>query len=126
MTPERNLTRSPFPRRVALSDALPLIAAGKTGALPSAAVFEHGSLQVKLYMPRGQDRQTPHVRDELYVVATGSGMFSNGTERHPFRPGDVLFVPAGTEHRFEDFSDDLLVWVVFYGPEGGERPGDRP
>jgi hypothetical protein len=31
-----------------------------------------------------------------------------------------LFVPAGAEHRFEDFTDDLTVWVVFYGPEGGE------
>jgi hypothetical protein len=25
-------------------------------------------------------------------------------------------------HRFEEFSDDLVVWVVFYGPEGGELP----
>jgi hypothetical protein len=31
-------------------------------------------------------------------------------------------VPAGVVHRFEDFSDDLAVWVVFYGPEGGEIP----
>jgi hypothetical protein len=23
-------------------------------------------------------------------------------------------------HRFENFSDDLAVWVFFYGPEGGE------
>jgi hypothetical protein len=24
-------------------------------------------------------------------------------------------------HRFEEFSDDLIVWVIFYGPEGGEK-----
>ncbi len=35
-------------------------------------------------------------------------------------PDDVLFVPAGVEHRFEDFTVGLAVWVVFYGPEGGE------
>jgi hypothetical protein len=29
-------------------------------------------------------------------------------------------VAAGIEHRFEDFSEDLAVWVVFYGPTGGE------
>jgi hypothetical protein len=23
-------------------------------------------------------------------------------------------------HRFEDFTEDFLVWVFFYGPEGGE------
>ena len=39
-----------------------------------------------------------------------------------FGPGDLIFVPAGAEHRFEDFSDDLETWVAFYGPEGGERP----
>jgi len=33
---------------------------------------------------------------------------------------DFLFVPSGVEHHFENFSDDLAVWVIFYGPEGGE------
>ena len=32
---------------------------------------------------------------------------------------------AGITHRFEDFSDDLVVWVLFYGPEGGEAIVDR-
>ena len=32
----------------------------------------------------------------------------------------VLFVPAGVEHRFDDFSDDFAAWVVFFGPKGGE------
>ncbi len=41
-------------------------------------------------------------------------------ERRKFGPHDFLFVPAGMEHRFENFSDDLAVWVFFYGPEGGE------
>ena len=51
----------------------------------------------------------------------GSGTFLNGAARHPFGPGDFLFVPAGVVHRFEDFPADPVVWVVFYGPEGGER-----
>jgi len=77
---------------------------------------------VKYYAPRGTDEQTPHTRDEVYVVARGSGTFVNGDRRHPFRAGDVLFVPAGVDHRFEDFTDDFGTWVIFYGPEGGERP----
>ena len=44
-------------------------------------------------------------------------------ERHRFAPGDLLFVPAGVEHRFEEFSDDFAAWVFFYGPEVGEVPG---
>jgi mannose-6-phosphate isomerase-like protein (cupin superfamily) len=86
----------------------------------SVAVLEHGTLQVKLYMPRGQDPQTPHTRDEAYVVVSGSGWFINGDRRHPFGPHDVLFAKAGVAHRFEDFSDDFRVWVFFSGPEGGE------
>jgi mannose-6-phosphate isomerase-like protein (cupin superfamily) len=83
-------------------------------------LFRHGTLSVELYAPRGSDPQDPHTRDEVYVVVHGRGQFRNGDTRHPFGPGDLLFVPAGVVHRFEDFTDDLAVWVVFYGPEGGE------
>ena len=83
-------------------------------------LFRHGTLAVELYAPRGHDPQSPHTRDEVYVVAHGSGYFRNGSDRHRFGPGDVLFVPAHVTHRFEEFSDDLAVWVFFYGPEGGE------
>lgn len=94
--------------------------------LPSPAgerfieLFQHGTLSVELYAPRGTDPQEPHTRDEVYVVATGSGHFVVAGVAEPFGPGDVLFVAAGVEHRFIDFTDDLAVWVFFYGPEGGE------
>lgn len=84
-------------------------------------LLRRGSLSVELYAPRGHDPQQPHKQDELYVVMSGSGEFVNGDERHPFGPGDVLFVPAGVEHRFENFSADFQTWVIFYGPEGGEQ-----
>ena len=41
----------------------------------------------------------------------------NGGVRQPFIPGEVLFVPAGVEHRFEDFTEDFATWVFFFGPE---------
>jgi mannose-6-phosphate isomerase-like protein (cupin superfamily) len=107
-------------RRFTLQDASKLLPAPGTHPR-SAAVYEHGSLLLKLFAPRGHDPQPAHTRDELYVVASGSGWFVNGGERHPIAPGDALFVPAGVTHRFEDFSDDLALWVVFYGPEGGEN-----
>ncbi len=85
-----------------------------------AVAFERGSLSVELYAPRGSDPQQPHTRDEVYVVVSGRGDFANGAERHAFAPGDLLFVPAGVEHRFEQFTEDLAVWVVFFGPEEGD------
>jgi mannose-6-phosphate isomerase-like protein (cupin superfamily) len=85
-----------------------------------AAVFAHGSLEVEIYAPRGVDSQQPHTRDEVYVVVAGRGKFFCDGETRDFGPGELLFVPAGMEHRFIDFSDDLVTWVLFYGPEGGE------
>lgn len=86
-----------------------------------AQVFEHGSLTVEVYAPRGHDPQQPHTRDEGYIVVQGSGQFVIGDQRLQFGPGDFLFAAAGEVHRFENFTDDLIVWVIFYGPEGGEK-----
>jgi uncharacterized protein (TIGR02246 family) len=86
--------------------------------------FTHGTLRVLLYAPRKSDPQQPHEQDEVYVVMKGSGSFMLENRRRPFAEGDVLFVSAKRPHRFEDFSDDLVVWVVFYGPRGGESQDD--
>jgi len=116
--PGSESTLSPSGAPIALDRALSLLPTpdGKR----SIALLEHGSLQVKLYAPRGSDPQLPHTRDEVYVVARGEGWFVIGEQRHRFAAHDLLFVAAGVAHHFEDFSPDLAVWVVFYGPEGGE------
>ncbi len=106
--------------RFTLEDAVAKLP-GPTGARV-VELFQRGTLSVELYAPRGRDPQSPHTRDEVYVVVQGTGEFVTGDTRHPFGPGDLLFVPAGVVHRFERFSDDLAVWVIFYGPEGGESP----
>ena len=87
----------------------------------SVPLFRHGTLLVKYYAPRGEDAQKPHAQDELYVVASGTGTFFDGTVRRAFAPGHLLFAAAGIVHRFEDFTDDFGVWVLFYGPDGGEK-----
>ena len=83
--------------------------------------FEHGSLLVEIFAPRGVDTQKPHSRDEGYIVIQGTGEFVNGEQRLTFEPGDFLFAAAGEVHRFENFTDDFVTWVIFYGPEGGEK-----
>ncbi len=86
-----------------------------------ATVFEHGTLAVEVYKPKKVDLQEPHIRDEVYIVIAGTGEFLNDGVRTNFMPGDFLFVPAGVVHRFENFTDDFATWVLFYGPEGGEK-----
>jgi mannose-6-phosphate isomerase-like protein (cupin superfamily) len=88
-------------------------------------VFTHGTLAAELYAPAERDQQRPHERDEIYVVARGSGKFFDGRVRHDVGVGTFLFVAAGEVHWFEDFTPDLAVWVFFYGPTGGERASDR-
>jgi len=103
--------------RLTIQNALRELAASGTVYRP---LFTHGTLEVGFYRPGGNDPQQPHDRDEVYVVASGAGTFVCGGVRIPFEPGEALFVAAGVEHRFEDFSDDFATWVFFYGPKGGE------
>ena len=102
----------------------------------TAPVLCHGSMEVRWFKPDGPDPQTPHDRDALYFIVSGTGILMRavesmpigddtslpilGEERVTFTAGDVLFVPSGTEHRFEQTSPDFTTWIVFYGPEGGE------
>ena len=88
----------------------------------SAEVLIDGDLEVRFYAPKGVDPQPPHDRDELYVVAAGHGKFRVGDRVEAIAPGALLFAAAHEVHRFEDFSDDFAVWVVFYGPVKDAAP----
>ena len=83
-------------------------------------LLENGSMELGYYKPIGIDDQSPHDQDEIYIVQSGHGTFVCDDQRIPFEPGDALFVAAGVDHRFTEFSDDFAAWVVFYGPRGGE------
>jgi mannose-6-phosphate isomerase-like protein (cupin superfamily) len=86
----------------------------------AVSLIERGTLKVKLSRPTAPNRQNPHEQDEVYVIKQGRGVLVHDGKRDAFEAGDLMFVAAGTEHHFEDFTDDLAVWVVFYGPTGGE------
>jgi mannose-6-phosphate isomerase-like protein (cupin superfamily) len=106
-------------RRLTVAEALMRLPG--SGDQRFATIFEHGTLAVEIYAPRGSDQQSPHSRDEIYFVAAGSGEYVCDDTRQSFGPTDLLFAAAGVNHRFENFTDDLVVWVIFYGPEGGEQ-----
>jgi mannose-6-phosphate isomerase-like protein (cupin superfamily) len=80
----------------------------------------HGTMTVELYAPDGEDPQSPHAQDEVYIIRSGQGTLRIGSDNHPFAAGDCFFVPAGEDHRFESFSNNFTTWVVFWGPAGGE------
>jgi mannose-6-phosphate isomerase-like protein (cupin superfamily) len=110
---------------VDLKSALSLLPLPATTAWPEGVwdktVFEHGTLSVIVFAPRGRDYQTTHTQDELYIVMKGSGTLLLENIASPFVEGDVLFVPAEKQHRFVEFSADFVTWAIFWGPQGGEK-----
>lgn len=76
--------------------------------------FAKGDFELELFAPRGEDRQTPHEKDEIYIIVRGSGEFVKAGERINFKAGDALLVEAGVDHRFENFSEDFATWVIFF------------
>lgn len=87
----------------------------KAGGQRYVTLFKHGTLELEYYQPVKTDPQQPHTRDEVYFVISGSGFFVREGKRQPFGPGEVLYLPAGVPHRFEDFSDDFATWAIFSG-----------
>lgn len=108
-----------MPEASAVTSASAIAAALPQGAAAYAALLEHGQGTVGYYVLTGPDPQGPHKRDEVYLIAEGSGTFVHGDERSPFGPGDLIFVAAGVPHRFEDFGARMATWVLFFGPKPG-------
>ena len=85
-------------------------------------VLRRGTLDVALSEPLPPNTQSPHAQDEIYMIIRGRGVLVHDGSRDAFEAGDLLFVAAGREHHYEDFTSDLALWRVFYGPSGGELP----
>ena len=108
-----------FSNKISLSEATDKL---KNAPDEFILLFQHGTLELELYRPNLIDRQTPHQRDEVYVIASGEAVFELENEITSVKTGDFLFVPAYATHKFVEFSEDFSTWVLFYGPAGGEKP----
>ena len=98
--------------RMTITNALSQLSKGNQ---PFAQIFEHGQLSVEIYKPEKYDNQQPHDKDEIYIIASGTGHFVCNGFRAEFESGEIIFVPAGAVHRFEDFTEDFVTWVIFFG-----------
>ncbi len=85
------------------------------------------ALSTGLYvLPKdGVDQQTPHHQDEIYYVVSGRARMKitrddQAPEDRLVGGGTVIFVEAGTEHRFHSIEEELVVLVVF-GPAEAEN-----
>lgn len=101
-----------IPLKVSLADAKKQLK--EQPEFPFTTMMSHGNMTVEYYAPKDVDLQTPHIQDEIYVIASGTSVFNRNGEYTDCKKGDVIFVPAGVEHRFETFSADFATWVIFF------------
>jgi mannose-6-phosphate isomerase-like protein (cupin superfamily) len=76
-------------------------------------------MSVGLYvLPVGvEDKQTPHMADEVYFIVKGRGRLRVVDEEVDVKAGDVVSVDHGEEHQFFDVTEDLQMIVVFAPPD---------
>jgi mannose-6-phosphate isomerase-like protein (cupin superfamily) len=81
---------------------------------PFVMLMKDKAMRIEYFSPKGIDTQAPHSQDELYVITSGTSDFIRASEMVRCKMGDVLFVPSGMVHRFQNFSNDFATWVIFY------------
>ncbi len=73
------------------------------------------SVGLAIWPAGSTDRQRPHREDEVYYVISGRGTIRVAGEDRVVKPGSLVFVAAGVEHRFHDIEAELRV-LVFWAP----------
>ncbi len=76
--------------------------------------FTKGAFELEFFAPRGTDYQTPHEKDEFYIIISGAADLIKENEIINCQIGDAIFVEAGEKHYFEKISDDFATWVIFF------------
>lgn len=63
----------------------------------------------------------PHIHqrsDEAFYVLAGRFAFTRGDREQEAAPGDLIFVPKGTRHRYRALEEESRV-LILYVPAGG-------
>jgi mannose-6-phosphate isomerase-like protein (cupin superfamily) len=76
--------------------------------------FTKGDFELEFFAPRGKDYQTPHEKDEFYIIVSGTADLITENESVNCKIGDALFVAEGELHHFENISEDFAAWVIFF------------
>src|SRR5215203_2637617 len=76
--------------------------------------FTKGDFELEFFAPRGHDYQTPHEKDEFYIIVSGSADLIHEGKTVSCKIGDAVFVAAGEDHHFENISQDFATWVIFF------------
>jgi mannose-6-phosphate isomerase-like protein (cupin superfamily) len=74
--------------------------------------MRHGGGGLSLVMTEAKPGQGPglhtHPYDEVHVVQEGKALFAGGGSRGVLSSGDIIVIPAGVPHRFENSGRGVL------------------
>lgn len=112
---------------------------GDTYTIKLATAATGGALSaIEATVPPGGG-PPPHVHansDEMFYLTSGELEFLNQEETFVAGPGDMVFLPRGTRHRFVNVGSQAATMLFFYTPagpeglfqEGGQAPvaGQQP
>lgn len=76
------------------------------------------SIEVMKFEQGDEDQAHAHAENEVYHVDTGAAKIEVEGESKEVSEGDVIHLEPGTEHRFHDFEDELVM-TVLYAPAKG-------
>ncbi len=77
----------------------------------------HTQLVIMTIPPGGEiGRETHEHTDQILTFVSGTGEAEVGGEVRPVTQGDLVAVPAGTEHNFRNTGVNPLVLSTVYGP----------
>jgi mannose-6-phosphate isomerase-like protein (cupin superfamily) len=78
---------------------------------------EHTQLVIMTIPPGGEIGQETHEdTDQILTFVSGTGEAVVGGQKSPVAQGDLVVVPAGTEHNFRNTGVNSLVLYTVYGP----------
>lgn len=71
------------------------------------------NFSLEIYKPNEIDLQSPHDRDEIYIIISGFGEFQLEEQTFSFKENDFFYVEKSKQHKFINFSEDFSTWVIF-------------
>jgi mannose-6-phosphate isomerase-like protein (cupin superfamily) len=90
------------------------------GPIPYGEFVRIPTMSCGIYVlqPDEKDFQRPHHQDEIYYVISGAARIKVTAENQAEQdraigPGDIIFVKAHEEHRFNEVTQELVLLVVF-------------
>ena len=107
-----NTTSDPTSAAFTLDD---LIEKQEKNVRPYLEFLDASTLNMGLYVlpSGGEDLQSPHKQDEVYVIEAGKAILDVEGKDHKVSKGSIVFVKARAKHHFHSIEEELKVLVFF-------------